>query len=143
MPDNLQTELPPGTETPPSMANLVSGIINDAQQLVRQEVALARREVLEELDKAKTAALSFAIGMVVAVLGGLMFCFCLVYLLAWATGMMNMVWVWFLVVGALFVLAGGILFFVAKSKITSINLVPPQTAATMKENVQWIKNQTP
>src|SRR5437899_1752724 len=134
MPENLNME------APSSMASLVGGIINDAQALIRQEVALARREIQEELLKAKVAAISFAIGMAVAVLGGLMFIFMLVHLLHQLTGFRDEaavpLWGCFGIVGVVFAAAGAILFVVAKNKVTQINLVPPKTVETMKENVQ-------
>jgi hypothetical protein len=146
MPETVQTDA-----ASQSMAGLVGGIINDAQQLIRQEMALARREVHEELNKAKVAAISLGTGMAVVVMGGLMFVFMLVHLLHWLTSPHDgpqadpaslPLWVCYLIIGALFVLLGVVLFLVAKAKVTQINVVPPQTAATMKENVQWIKNQT-
>jgi hypothetical protein len=128
------------TENNQSMSSLVSGIINDAQQLIRQEIALARREMLNEVDKAKTAAIAVGIGAVVGALALVLLSFFLVYLLTWATGVHE--WVWFLVVGVLFAAAAGWLIFAAKSKLDQISLVPKQTVETMKENVQWLKTQT-
>jgi len=40
------------------------------------------------------------------------------------------------------VLVGGLLVAVGVAKFRSVHLVPPQTAETMRENVQWLKNQT-
>jgi hypothetical protein len=143
MPDNQNT-----ATAEPSMASLVSGIIGDAQQLIRQEVALAKREVQEELNKAKVVAISFGTGAVVVVLGGLMFIFMLVHLIHWLSGgrAADPAWIplWgcYAIAGGLFVLAGGVLFLIAKNKVTQLNLVPRRTVETMKENVQWIKNQT-
>jgi hypothetical protein len=37
----------------PSMTSLLGGIVNDVQTLMKQELALAKREVAEELNKAK------------------------------------------------------------------------------------------
>jgi protein-S-isoprenylcysteine O-methyltransferase Ste14 len=128
------------TENNQSMSSLVNGIINDAQQLIRQEVALARREMLNEVNKAKTAAVAFGIGAAVGALAAVLLSFFLVYLLTWATGLPE--WVWFLVVGVLFAAAAGWLFFAAKRKLEQISLVPRQTVETMKENVQWMKTQT-
>jgi hypothetical protein len=134
------------THDGPSMSSLVSGIITDAQQLIRDEVALARQEIKEELIKARTAAMSFAIGGVVAALGVVLLSFFLVHLLHWATGGTDTagvpLWLCFLIFGVLFVGAGGALFAVAYSRVKSIHLVPRQTVETMKENVRWIKNQT-
>jgi hypothetical protein len=130
----------------PSMSSLVSGIVNDAQQLIRDEVALARQEIKEELIKARTAAVSFAIGLTVAALGAVLLSFFLVYLLHRASGGTDNaaipLWAWFLIWGVIFVGAGGGLFAVAYSRVKNINLVPRQTVETMKENVRWIKNQT-
>jgi protein-S-isoprenylcysteine O-methyltransferase Ste14 len=128
------------TENAPSMSSLVTGIINDAQQLMRQELALARREVQAELTKARTAAVAFGIGAAVGALAAVLLSFFLVYLLTWATGLPE--WVWFLIVGVLFAAAAGWLFLAAKSKVEQISLVPRQTVETMKENVQWLKTQT-
>ena len=50
MPENLQADSQPG------VASLVGGILEDAQKLIRQEVALARREVAQAWDKAKMGA---------------------------------------------------------------------------------------
>ncbi len=127
-------------ETPTSMSALVGGIISDAQQLIRQELMLARRELQDEVKKAKTAAISFAVGAFVALVGSALLCLMVVYFLNWATNLP--LWGCFGIVGGLLALLGLILLLVARNKASEIHLVPPQTAATLKENVQWIKNQT-
>jgi len=141
MPENLHAD------AGPSVSNLIGGIIQDAQQLIRQEIALARREIQEEVTKAKIAAISFGTGMAVAVLGGLMFILMLVHLLHYLSGNQDPaaipLWGCYGIVGALFVAGGAVLFLVAKNKVSQIDLVPRRTVETMKENVQWIKNQTP
>ncbi|MCI0455759.1 MAG: phage holin family protein [Gemmataceae bacterium] len=134
MPENIHLE------TPPSMATLVGGIVNDAQQLIRQEMLLARREVQQELDKTKTAAVSFGTAVAVLTLGALLLCFMLVYVLHEAAGLP--LWGSFAVVGGVFAILGGILLAVAKNQASDISLVPRQTVETMRENVQWLKNQT-
>jgi hypothetical protein len=130
------------TATEPSMASLVGGIINDAQALIKQELALARREVADELQKTREAIIALGIGIAIAVLGGLMLVFMLVYLLSWASSEQIPLWGCFGIVGAALVIVGGGLFCLGKNKAAQIHVVPPQTAATLKENVQWLKNQT-
>jgi hypothetical protein len=130
---------------PTSMSALVGGIINDAQQLIRQEVALARREVQEEITKAKVAALSFAAGAAVAFFGVMLLCFMFVYLFHWLTNGLPPgfpLWACFGIVGAVLVAMGAGLLLAARSKLSEIHVVPPRTAQTLKENVQWIKTQT-
>jgi len=134
MPENVQME------APPSMASLVGGIVQDAQQLIRQELLLARQEVQQEVDKAKAVAVSFGAAVAVSVLGAVLLCFMLVYALHEAAGLP--LWASFAIVGAGFVVIGGILLAVAKNRANAIHLVPRQTVQTMRENVQWLKNQT-
>src|SRR5260370_9136903 len=142
MPEQLQTE------TQPSLTSLVAGIIHDVQQLVRRELALARSEAKQEWNTTKTAAVSFSAWAVVGVLGVLHVSLMLVFLLQWVTlpagagGPGFPLWVCFGISGGLFLVVGAVLFYAGKNKAEQIHVVPPQTAETMKENVQWIKNQT-
>jgi len=122
------------------MASLVTGIIDDAQKLIRQEIELARREISQEWDKAKTAAVSFAVGFLVALLSGVMLCLMFVYLLHELGGLH--LWLSYLIVGGVLGVIGGGLFLLGKSRADEVNVIPPQTAETLKENAQWIQNQT-
>ena len=47
----------------PSLAQLLTGIINDAKTLVRHELALATYKIREELRKTKAAMLSLGLGI--------------------------------------------------------------------------------
>ncbi len=128
------------TENPPSMASLLGGIANDLQTLMRQEIALAKTEMLREWDKAKTAAGSIAAGVAVLALGGLFLCLTVVSVLHEAIPLPW--WASFLIVGGVLTAVGLALFFVGRARAAQVNVVPPQTAETMRENVQWIRNQT-
>jgi hypothetical protein len=130
MPENVQNEAP-------SMASLVGGIITDAQRLVRQEVALARREMQAELDKAKGAGLALMIGGACSALGVIFLCLMVVALLIRA-GVPE--WASCLIVGGILALVGGVLAAVGARKLGEVSLVPPQTAETVQENVQWLQN---
>jgi hypothetical protein len=133
MPENVQTEAP-------SMASLVGGIIQDAERLVRQEIALARREMQVELDKAKEAGAALAVGLGLALLAAICLTFTVVYALH--EGLALPLWASFLIVGGVLAIVGGILVVAAREKVRQISLVPPQTAQTLQENAQWLQNQT-
>jgi hypothetical protein len=133
MPENVQSDAP-------SMASLVGGIVNDAQRLVRQEVALARREMQVELDKAKVASISLSIGAGLAMFGAIFLGLFVVFLLD-EVGHLPL-WASFLIVGGVVAIVGAILLFVGIQEVRKISLVPPQTAETLQENVQWLQNQT-
>jgi hypothetical protein len=132
-------------ETPASMSGLVGGIIHDAQQLIRQELALARNEVKQEVEKAKTAAVSLAVGAFVTGFAGILLSLMLVHLLHWLSNDIHErfpLWACYGVIGAVFAAVGVLLLYAGRNKASDIHLVPPQTAATLKENAEWIKNQT-
>src|SRR5207249_10436874 len=91
------------------------GIINDFQSLMKQEVALARRELADELRKAKQAAISLGIGVGILAIGGLLLIFMLVHLLSWAVPAIPL-WACYGIIGGLLILAGGALLLRAKAK---------------------------
>jgi hypothetical protein len=127
-------------DTSPSVSSLLAGIASDLQALVRQEVALAKAEIIREWDKAKAAAGAMAVGAAVLALGGLFLCLTVVALLREVAGLPW--WASFLIVGGVFALLGAVLFFTGRNKAAHVHVVPPQTAETLRENVQWIRNQT-
>jgi protein-S-isoprenylcysteine O-methyltransferase Ste14 len=128
------------TETSPSLTSLVTEIVGDLQKLVRQEIQLARTEVKQEWEKTKTAASAMAAGAALLTLGTFVLCFALGYLLWTYTALPR--WACFGIVGLALVVLGVILLLAGRSKANQVSVIPPQTAETMKENVQWIQNQT-
>jgi len=130
------------THSDASLTSLVSGIIRDAQELMRQEIKLAKVEFKDELAKTRDAALAFAAGTGVAAVGGLFLLLMVVHLINWASGDNVPLWGSYGIVGLVLAVLGGVLIYAGRNRAENIHLVPPQTAETMKENVQWIKNQT-
>jgi len=128
-------------DSPTSVTQLVGGIVSDVQTLMRQELQLAKVEIQQEWDKTKTAASSMAAGAGLLTVAGLLFCFALVHLL-WAIAPGLPLWACFGIVSVVLGLIGGILIGIGRSKASEVSVIPPQTAATLKENVQWLKNQT-
>ena len=126
----------------PSMASLVGGIVHDVQVLIQQELALAKGEVTNELNKTKKAAIFLGIGSGSAALGGLLLVSMLVYLLHWASSERLPLWGCYGIVGtALMSLAGG-LVFLGMRRAGAVHWMPEQTIATIKDNVAWINTQT-
>jgi len=123
-----------------SMTQLISGIVGDAQELIRKEIALARQEVREELDAAKSAGIKLGIAGAVLAVGGLLL------VLAIAQGIADLldwpVWAGYALVGVVLAVVGGILFSVGQRQIKHVHPVPERTVETMKENVEWIKDRT-
>jgi protein-S-isoprenylcysteine O-methyltransferase Ste14 len=123
-----------------SVASLLGGIVGDAQELVRQEIALARQEIREEISTAKDAGIKLAIAGAVLGVGGLLLVLMLAQgladLLNWPT------WAGYGVVGLVLAIVGYILLSSAQKRMKQIKPVPEKTVETMKENVAWIKDRT-
>jgi len=127
-------------EREPSVSTLLSGIVGDAQELVRKEIALARQEIREEINNAKDAGIKLVIAGAVLAVGGLLLVLtlaqALAYFLNWP------VWTGYGIVGVVLAAVGYILFSSAQKRMKQINPVPEKTVETMKENVEWIKDRT-
>lgn len=139
--NSIQCGVPPG-DREPSLSSLVSGILHDAQHLIKQEVALARHEVKEELIKTKQAALTFAAGAGVAVLAVICLLLMVVFFITWASADRIPLWGSFGIVGGVLAATGVVLFYSGRNRAEDIHLVPRQTVETMRENAQWIRTQT-
>ena len=129
------------TAPEPTLASLVSGIIRDAQELVKQEVTLAKVEVRDELKKTKEAAISMIAGLAVLALAAIFLLLMVVYLISWATNGTIPVWGSYAIVGGVLGFIGLVLVFTARNRAEKINIVPKQTVATLRENVQWMTSQ--
>jgi hypothetical protein len=139
MADRIAASTQETSEASPSMTSLVSGIVTDFQRLLRQEMNLARTEVRQEWDKAKTAAETLGVGAAVLGIGGLLLCFMFVYLINYFGVPL---WGCYGIVAGVVLLTGVVLAGTGYARAKSVHVVPPQTAQTLKENVQWIQNQT-
>jgi len=128
------------TESPPSMASLLGGIVSDIQTLVRQEIRLAKAEMMREWDKAKIAAGSMLVGATLLALGTVLLSVAVVCVLHEVAELPW--WASFLIVGGVLTGLGAMFFLTGRSQAANVNVTLPQTTETMKENVEWIRNQT-
>jgi hypothetical protein len=121
-----------------SIGGLIGQVAGDVSKLFRQEVALAKAELKEEAAKAgkaggMLAGAGFA-GYMVAVLLSLALVFALgaVMPLGWAALIVAVVWA----------VIGGVLYAVGRKRLGSVDPVPRQTVETLKEDAQWVRDQT-
>lgn len=123
-----------------SIADLLSGIVGDAQELVRKEIALARQEIREEISNAKGVAIALAIASAVLGVGGLLL------VLTLAQGLADLLnwpaWAGYGIVGVVMAIVGFILLSSAQKRMQEISPIPEKTVETLKENVEWIKDRT-
>jgi hypothetical protein len=132
---------PPGPAPDPSdnsIGSLIGQVAGDVSKLFRQEVALAKAELKEEAAKAgkaggMLAGAGFA-GYMVAVLLSLALVFALgaVMPLGWAA----------LIVAVIWAVVGGVLYAVGRNRLKQVDPVPRQTVETLREDAQWVRDQT-
>jgi len=132
----------PETINPPpegqSVTALVTGILEDAQQLAKQQVALVRAEIKADFQRSVQAATLLAAGVLVLIPAVLLLCHKLVYLLHELAGFS--LWASYGIVGGALALIGAVLVFLGVQRFRSFNPLPDQSVEAIKENVRWMTN---
>jgi amino acid transporter len=122
-----------------SATRLVSGIMTDAQQLIKQQLALLRHEVKDDLRKTKQASRSLIGGMLISLVGGILLALMLVHLLSWSALELPL-WVCYGIVGVPIAALGGAVFLTGMQKFKSLNSLFDQSAQALTETFQWKTN---
>jgi uncharacterized membrane protein YqjE len=122
----------------PSVTTLVSGIVCEVQELIKQQVALVRVEVRNDFQKTKSAISSLAIGAGILLLGIILACLMVVYALNAAWPELPL-WACYAIVGGVLLALGVILLYAGKRKFDTFNPLPDQSFEALKENLQWQK----
>lgn len=129
----------PGGAAEPSLAELTSRLIADAQTLVRKEVELARAELSDELNKAKQAGVALGAGAAIAGVGALLLVIMVVQLLiAWGAAP----WLAYLIVGGALTVVGSLALLAGMRRAQTIDPMPHETIDTVREDVEWLKEQS-
>ena len=120
-----------------SLGSILSRISSDVSTLVRKELELAKLELKDEGKNAgKTAGMFGG-----AALAGWMAALFLSLTIMWALdNVMDVTWA-ALIVFVLWTIAAAFLAANGRKQAKSINPVPEQTVATIKEDAQWLKAQ--
>jgi hypothetical protein len=126
-------------ESDASLGELFSKLTSDMSGLVRDEVQLAKVELKDEIGKVGKAG-----GMLGgAALAAYMAVVLLSFAAAWGLAELMAVGWAFLIVGAVWAVAGTLLYLRGREQLQRVDLKPEQTIDTLKEDVQWVKNQKP
>jgi pilus assembly protein TadC len=117
-------------------SQLIHHVIDDVRELFREEVALARAEVREELSAWGAAAVRMAAGGAIAAIGGLFVLVALAEGVAALFGWPN--WAGFLLAGAVLAIGGFVALQAGRKRAGTIAALP-RTKETMRETSTWIK----
>jgi hypothetical protein len=137
----MASDLRTGSENG-SLTSLLTGIVNDAQELFKQQLALFKSEVQQDLRKSREALTSLAFGAVVGLIGAVLLCLMLVHLLHETTNPQWPLWACYATVGGPIAVIGAALIGLGYQKFQSFNPLPDETATALQENMEWKTKQT-
>jgi uncharacterized membrane protein YqjE len=121
----------------PGTAALVGGIINDVQELLKQQMTLFKVELQQDMDKAKKAVQSAFLGLGIMLAGTVVLALTLAYLLFWAFPTVPL-WVCHLIAGV--VVTGLGLALACLALRESEEMTVHESVKSLEENVEWKTN---
>ena len=128
-------ESPPATPGNGTMTGLVSGIVNDAQTLMRQQIEMLKAEVKEDFRRSKRAAEFGGLGIVMLTVGFLALVGALGFFLHEYYGFS--LGASFGITGGVFLLIGGALAATSYILLERFNPLPDKTFNALQENLSW------
>jgi uncharacterized membrane protein YqjE len=121
-----------------SLGDLVNRMTTDVGQLVSTQIELAKVEIKDEVSRAGKGAGMVGGGGLAAFIAVLLLSFAVAYWLADAFD--NLGWGFF-AVGVVYAAAAAFLVLKGKQQITSVTPVAEQTIDTIKEDIEWARQQ--
>ena len=122
-----------------SIGELFGQLSQDMTLLVRQEIQLARTEMSEKLSRFTTNLVSVLSGGFVAYLGGLALVAALILAIRDLANISLALSA--LIVGAVLAIVGYVMLQKGVKELKRVDLAPRRTVETLKDDVQWAKEQ--
>lgn len=126
------------TAAEPALGELFRQLAQDSATLVRQEVALAKAELQQNVKTAVRDAAMVAVGGGVALVGALVLVLFMVLALGDA---LNEYWLGALIVGVILTAVGAVLAMGSLKRLKHDGLAPERAIQTLKEDKQWAQNE--
>jgi uncharacterized membrane protein YqjE len=120
-----------------SVSDVLQDIFGNVQDIVRSEVRLARAEIKTEAGKTANAAKPLIAGAVLGFYAGGLLLIAAVYGLS----IVLAPWLAALVVSAFVAMVAAVLISAGQKRLRLVKK-PEKTIRTLKEDVQWLKDQT-
>jgi len=122
-----------------SIGELFGQLSQDMTLLFRQELQLARTEMSEKVSRVTSNLVAVVAGGFVAYVGALALVAALILGLHETAEISP--WVSALIVGAIFAVAGYVMLNRGLKELKRVDLAPRRTVETLKDDVQWAKEQ--
>ena len=134
-PTNAQQTHPDGAPSAASVSGLVSGIIDDAQHLIRQQADMLKAEIREDFQRSKRAAEFGALGIVSGTVGVLALITALAYFLH--EQFQFPLWASWGIIGGVSMIIGIALGGFSYVLLERFNPLPDKTFRALQENLSW------
>lgn len=132
----MAAELRNENEQAASVTTLVSGIVRDAEQLLKQQFDLFKTELRQDVHDIKVSMRVLSAGAVIGFVGLLLLGHALALGLEVAWPDLPL-WAWYAIAGAMVLVVGIVLTVAGRVRLRSVNPLPDKTAEGLKENFQW------
>lgn len=122
-----------------SMGDLLRQLANESGDLMRQEVNLAKLEMKETASQMAQDGVKLGVALGLAAVGGLALTAFLILVIG--NLLDGAYWAGALIVGALFLLIGGLLARNAINDLKKQDLKPEETIETLREDKRWLQDE--
>ena len=120
------------------VSEILRDVVHDIQDLFRSEVRLAKAEVSEQVDRAKSAGGKFGAAAITGLFAGMCLIAACVALLALALP----VWAAALIMAAILGGVAAYLYSRARAGMRRFHAIPEETVETLRDDVRWLKQRT-
>ena len=121
-----------------SVSDVLQDILRNIQEMVRSELRLAKVEIRDESRRAASSAIWIAAGIFGVLSAWMFLLWTLVYLLATRMS----IWAATLAIAIVMACAAGALIIGGIRRLKRIQPIPQRTIASVKENLEWMKQPT-
>ena len=121
-----------------SIPDILRDAVGHIQEIVRSEIRLAKVEVTEQAGKARNAGIMLGAGSVFGLFAAALLlaaCVC-------ALALVMAAWLAALVIAILCGIIGAALLAMGRTRLKQVNPKPEKTVQTLREDVEWARNQT-
>jgi uncharacterized membrane protein YqjE len=137
--NDLETPPVAPVRSEPTVTELVSGIVNDTQTLIKQQIDLVKAELKHDIKRTGDAAKYFGVGFGLSLIAALFLLVSLPLFVHWLFPQLPEFACWAITGGVLLV-AGLVAFYLGKRVFDSFNPLPDKSMHAMQENLSWIAN---
>lgn len=124
-------------DTENSIHRLIANLVHDTRELIREEIALARAEIQEQISYGQTVGIAFGAAAVAGIIGVILLCVglanAIAYFLSWPA------WAGYAIVAIVLLIIAFALMQYGRSKLKNVRGLT-KTTQSMKDNLAWMQN---